>query len=231
MKTPTAKATNAGEQQQELDAARAAADAAQASVQQLQRQIARAVIVAPADGIVDAVNANPGEYPSGRQLFTIEQTAQMYALLPSSTAQVVRIQPGAAATVIPAGTTERDRGRVSAVLDEVQPGTTNFTVKVLVPNTGGHLHGGMPCTGTISLPPVSGVRIPVTAFVDDTHAAVYSVRNGVVATQPVTEVQDDGTNAIVNGLPAGTAIVQDVDQSNVGNGDRVAVAPNAAKLK
>lgn len=216
--------SNAGELQQELEAARAAADAAQASVAQLQREIARAVITSPVDGIVDAVNANPGEYPSGRQLFTIEQTAQMYALLPSSTAQVVQIRQGAAATVVPAGSSERDPGNVAAVLDEVQPGTTNFTVKVLVNNAAGHLHGGMPVTGTVALPPVSGVEIPDTAFIDDTHTGVYVVNRGVVATQRVSTVQDDGTNAIVNGLPVGSTIVKDVEDSNVGNGDRVAPA-------
>jgi multidrug efflux pump subunit AcrA (membrane-fusion protein) len=78
--------TNAGEQQQELAADRAAADAAQAGVEQLRREIARAEIVSPVDGVVDAVNANPGEYPSGRELFTIEQISNVYAVLPASTA-------------------------------------------------------------------------------------------------------------------------------------------------
>ncbi len=222
---------NAGEQQQELVAARAAADAAQASVEQLKRQIARAVIVSPIDGVVDAVNANPGEYPSGRQLFTIEQTANVYAVLPASTAQVVQIRNGASATIVAAGTTKRDRGRVVAVLDQVQPGTTNFTVKVLVPNADGHLHAGMPVTGTLSMPPVSGVEIPMTAFVDDTHTSVYVVSESVVRSHTVTDIKDDGTHAIVSGLAAGTTVVKDVQANDVGNGDRVATgsaAPSAA---
>jgi multidrug efflux pump subunit AcrA (membrane-fusion protein) len=215
---------NAGEQTQELAASRDAADAAQASVEQLKRQIARAVIVAPVDGIVDAVNANPGEYPSGRQLFTIEQNTSVYAVLPASTSQVVQVQQGATATVVPAGTTRRDPGHVVAVLDQVQPGTTNFTVKVLIANPDGHLHAGMPVTATISLPTVSGVKIPVTAYVDDTHTSVYTVSDGTVHSQTVAEVKSDGTNAIVTGLPAGSTIVTSVEASAVGNGDRVATA-------
>jgi multidrug efflux pump subunit AcrA (membrane-fusion protein) len=217
--------TDPGEQQQELQGARAAADAAQASTEQLRRQIARAVIVSPLDGVVDAVNANPGEYPLGRQLFTIEQTSSVYALLTASSAQVVRIRRGAAATVVASGDTQKDRGTVVAVLDELQPGTTNFTVKVLVPNAGGLLHAGMPVTGSVALPAVRGLEIPVTAFVDDTRASVYAIDANVVKTAAVHEVKDDGANAIVTGIAAGTVIVKDVESENVGNGDRVTTAP------
>ena len=215
--------SSSGEQQQELTAAREAANSAEASVVQLKREIARGVIVAPAAGIVDAVNANPGEYPTSRELFTIEQNATVYAVLPASSAQVVQIQPGAAATLVIPGSTRRDSGHVVAVLDQVQPGTTNFTVKVLVSNGDGHLHAGMPVTGTIALPAVSGTEVPVTAFVDDTKASVYTISGGTVRTHAVREVKDDGKNAIVTGLPAGTPVVANVENSTVGEGDRVAV--------
>jgi multidrug efflux pump subunit AcrA (membrane-fusion protein) len=196
---------------------------ANASVEQLRRQLKRAVIVAPVSGVVDAVNANPGEYPSGRQLFTIEQVDNVYAILPSSTAQVVQVTAGATATVVASGSTRHDAGRVVAVLDQVQPGTTNFTVKVLIANADGHLHAGMPVTGTVELPPVTGVKIPMSAFVDDTHTSVYTVANGTVHTQAVSLVKDDGMNAVVLGLPAGSVVVKNVEDSDLGNGDRVTV--------
>ncbi len=215
------RGNNAGEQQQELASARAAADAAQASVEQLRRQISRAVITSPIDGVVDAVNANPGEYPSGRQLFTIEQLSNVYVALPSSSAQVVQVRNGAPVTVTVAGITRTYHGTVAAVLDQLQPGSTNFTVRALVPNPDGSLHAGLPVTAVVALPPVDGIEIPVTAFIDDTHAAVYTVSNGVLKSTPVHEVKDDGKNAIVTGLPAGTHVVQDVEAANAGNGDRV----------
>jgi hypothetical protein len=88
----------------------------------------------------------------------------------------------------------------------------------------------MPITGEVALPAVSGIEIPVTAFVDDTHASVYVVDNDVVKTTTVRDVKDDGTNAIVTGLTAGTTIVSDVDSVDVGNGDRIntGAAPGAA---
>jgi multidrug efflux pump subunit AcrA (membrane-fusion protein) len=231
------RGNNAGVQQAGLQSARAAADAAQATAEQLTRQIARAAITSPVDGTVDAVNANPGEYPSGRQLFTIEQLSSVYALLPTSTAQVVQIRNGATVSLLTANNTQKDTGKVVAVLDALQPGTTNFTVKVLVPNADGHLHAGMPITGTVALPPLTGIDIPVTAFVDDTHTSVYVVDNGVAKTTTVRDVQDDGTHAIVTGLTAGQSIVGDVEAANVGNGDHVntgaatsaAGAPGAAR--
>jgi multidrug efflux pump subunit AcrA (membrane-fusion protein) len=227
------RGNNAGVQQAELQSARAAADAGQATVEQLRRQIARAAIISPLDGVVDAVNANPGEYPSGRQLFTIEQISSVYALLPTSSAQVVQIRTGAPATLTTGGNARKDSGTGVAVLDALQPGTTNFTVKVLVPNADGHLHSGMPVTGDVALPAVSGIEIPVTAFIDDTHASVYVVDNDVVKTTTVRDVKDDGTNAIVTGLTAGTTIVSDVDSVDVGNGDRISTgaAPGTAGAK
>ena len=140
-----------------------------------------------------------------------------------------RIRNGATVSVALAGSPEKFSGRVVTVLDQLQPGTTNFTVKVLVPNPDGRLRAGMPVTAQVSLPPVSGVAIPTTAFVDDTRASVYVVSNGVVKTTTVHEVKDDGKTAIVSGIADGTVVVKDVESSNVGNGDKVSTAAAPAK--
>lgn len=213
--------SDAGAQQAQIQAARAAADAAAASAEQLRRQIARATIVAPVDGVVVAVNANPGEYPSGRQLFTLEQNDRVYAVLNAASSQVTTIREGAAAIVAPNGVPDHERGTVEAVLDQVQPGTTNFTVKVLVDNAARRLHAGVPVTATVSLPAVRGTIVPVTAFVDDDRGTVYAVHEGRVRTVHVSEKSDDGNSAVVSGLSPGTPVVKNVQQSNVGNGDKI----------
>jgi multidrug efflux pump subunit AcrA (membrane-fusion protein) len=221
---------NAGVQQQELEAARAAVDAAQSTVDQLKLEIGRAVITSPVDGVVDSVNANPGEYPSGRQLFTIEQNDRVYAVLPASTAQVISVRRGAGAS-IEVNTSysanpqwHKDRGVVDAVLDQVQPGTTNFTVKVLVDNSDHHLHAGMPVNGFVDLPPTRGVVIPDSAFVDDTHTSVYAVDGGVVHQKTVSVTGDDGGRSTVTGLANGERVIPNVTAVTVGNGDRVSVS-------
>jgi multidrug efflux pump subunit AcrA (membrane-fusion protein) len=225
---------NAGAQQQEFEAARSAVDAAQATVNQLKLEIARAVIVAPVDGVVESVNANPGEYPASRQLFTLEQNAKVYALLPASTAQVVSIRRGAGASV-EINTTysanpqvHKDHGVVDAVLDQIQPGTTNFTVKVLIDNADYHLHAGMPVNGFVDLPSARGLVIPMTAFIDDTHATVYTVDGGVVHQKSVTEIAEDGANAVVTGVQNGEQVIKNVTTETVGNGDRV--TPSTQKI-
>lgn len=218
---------NAGIQQQELEAARSAVDAAQATVNQLKLEIGRAVIVAPVGGTVESVNANPGEYPASRQLFTIEQNDQVYALLPAATAQVVSVQRGAGASVEVNASysanprVHKDHGIVDAVLDQIQPGTTNFTIKVLVGNADHHLHAGMPVNGFVDLPPARGLIVPTTAFIDDTRTTLYTVDGGVVHQKSVTEVADDGANAVVTGVSNGELVVKSVNSTTVGNGDRV----------
>jgi hypothetical protein len=82
----------------------------------------------------------------------------------------------------------------------------------------------MPVTGLVDEQPVSGVMIPVTAFIDDSRTGVYIVSNGIARTHTVSEVKDDGRNAIVTGLDPNTVVVANVAVANVGNGDRVATA-------
>ncbi len=89
---------NAGLQGANMAAARATHRAALVSVEQIARQIARATIVSPVDGVVANVNIDPGEYPSGRQLFTIEENAHVYAILNASSSQAFKIREGAAVT-------------------------------------------------------------------------------------------------------------------------------------
>ncbi len=230
--TANGNGSSAGAQQQDIAAARAAVDAAQASVAQLKAEIARAVIVAPVSGVVDSVNANPGEYPSGRQLFTIEQNTDVYAILPASSAQVLSVRVGASAS-IEINTSysanpqwHKDHGTVQAVLDQVQPGTTNFTIKVLIHNPDGHLRAGMPVNAFVDQPTVHGVVIPMTAFIDDTRSTVYTIdESGVVHQQNVSEVADDGTNAVITGISAGTLLIKNVNNTTVGNGDKVNPSP------
>ncbi len=70
----------------EARAAHATVQQAQASVQQLQVSIAKARIVSPVNGVVVNRNLNPGEYPNGRTLFTIQQLDHVYAALNASSA-------------------------------------------------------------------------------------------------------------------------------------------------
>jgi HlyD family secretion protein len=180
-----------------------------ATAEQLRREIERASIVSPVDGIVINRNLNPGEYPAGRQIFTIEANATVYAILTASAVQAYQIQPGNVVTLARAGIPNgRFTGRVVAVLDAATPGSTNFTVKVAVPNPDNALRAGTPVQAAIALQPLRGVIVPTSAFVDDTHTKIIAIDDGRARTVHVVEESTDGANSIVSGLAAGTRLLR-----------------------
>ena len=206
------QAANVASAAAEARAAHAVVQQAQAAVQQLQTQIAKATIVSPIDGVVVNRNLNPGEYPSARTIFTLQQLDKVYAELNASSADTFAIPVGAPVTLNVAGSSnESYSGRVVAVLGQVTPGSTNFTVKVLVSNPDEKLKSGIPVTAVASLPPVTGVGIPTTAFLDETHTTVMIADDELVDTVAKTvhvhEIGADATTSIVTGIKAGQSVV------------------------
>jgi RND family efflux transporter MFP subunit len=209
-------------------AARAAVAQAQATVQQFQAEIARATVVSPVDGVVVNRNLNPGEYPGSRTIFTLQRLDQVYAELNASSSDTFAIPVGAPVTLSVAGTTGRTYdGKVVAVLGQVTPGSTNFTVKVLVANADGRLQSGLPVTASAALPPVHGVGIPTTAFLDDTHSTVMIASEDdlgmdVVAKEVhVKELGSNGTTSIVSGIKPGQNVITN-GQLGIANGQSLA---------
>jgi HlyD family secretion protein len=215
---------NNGLQAANIAAARTAEQAAYAQADQVRTQIAKATIVSPVDGVVVNRNLNPGEYPGNRQIFTIQELDHVYAILNATTVQAFEARPGAPVTLTIQGQPQTFTGRVVAVLDQLIPGSTNFAIKVDVPNPRGLLHSGMPVTGVIALPAARGITIPTTAFLDDTHSSVLAVgSDGVTHAVHVRELRSDGRRSIVRGLSPGTEVVAN-GQAGVADGEHVTVA-------
>ncbi len=191
--------------------ARAQARVAAAQAREIEREIARAVIVSPIDGIVVNRNLNPGEYPSGRQIFTLQEISHVYAVLSASSDEAFRVHAGLTATVMRSGGSRSHAvsGVVDAVLPQVEPGSTNFAIKVDLANPTGAWQAGMPVIATIALPPRRGIAIPTTAFLSDRHDSIMVVRHGRVEEAHVREVASDPGLSIVAGLPQGARVVVD----------------------
>jgi len=216
-----------------IAAARADYQTALGAANQVRASIAKATIVSPVDGIVVNRNLNPGEYPGTRQIFTLQETDKVYAVLNGAGSQVVGIASGLPATItandLPG---QKLRGTVYGVLDSVTPGQTNFVVKVILPNPSGQLHAGMTVAGRVNKPTTRGIVIPSTAFIDDTDATVQIVEpakpadgftpgapglsaagntthqaSSIIKTVHVVKMADDGTNAVVTGLTGGMKVV------------------------
>ena len=213
-----------GLQASSVQQAQATEQVARANAEQVRTQIAKATIVSPIDGVVVNRNLNVGEYPGSRQLFTLQQTDPIYAIVRGSGAQIADIAPGATASIV-ATDLHRSKltGTVVAVLNQINPGSTDFQVKVRLENPGDRLRPGMAVIGSVTLPPARGIAIPETAFIDDNHDSILVVgKDDTISTVHVVETIGDGKNSIVQGLASGTRVVSD-GQTSVGDGQKVAV--------
>jgi len=217
-----------GSYQQGLQAANvasavAAASSAHAAAAQIAASIDKALVVSPVDGIVVNRNLNPGQYPGSSTIFTIQQLNPVYAELNASSEDIFRIRRGAPVTISVAGVSGAVyRGRISAVLGQVEPGSTNFTVQAILSNPGFRLKSGMAVTGTVSLPTMSGIGVPVTAFLDDAHDSLMTVdANGTAKLQTVKEIGNDGKTSVVGGLAGGTKVISN-GQLGITSGQQIA---------
>ena len=190
---------------------------------QVRVQIAKAAIVSPINGVVVNRNINPGEYPGNREIFTLQQVDPIYAVLHASSEEIARIVNGAAATVTAPDLTTNARfnGRIAGVLNQINPGSTDFQVKVLLSNPGLRLRPGMVVQGAIAAIPIRGVRVPVTAFTDDNHDAVMVIQpDDTIKTVKVGELGSDGTTSVVTGVAVGARLVSN-GQMSLGDGEKV----------
>lgn len=202
MSAPGLQSANAAE-------ARAAYASSVAQAQQLQVQIAKGTIRSPVDGMVINRNLNPGEYPGTRQIFTVQELSTVYAMLNASSDQVLRVRAGSPAIVHAGNLNERTMpGVVEAVLGQAQPGSTNFMVKVRVPNSQYALLAGMVVSADLALPAVSGTVIPAAAFADDTHQSVrVAGSDGAVRLVSVRDVGGNGVQSVVQGVRPGERVI------------------------
>jgi HlyD family secretion protein len=190
---------------------------------QIRVQIAKARITSPVDGVVVNRALNPGEYPGTRQLFTLQQTDPVFAIVRGSGQQIAKLKVGAEADVLISDLSSKPfQGSVAAVLNQINPGSTNFIVKVVLSNPNGAIRAGMAVASNVAMPTLRGIRIPTTAFVDDTHSSVMVVRNGTVSTAKVHDMGGDGTNSVVIGLVPGMRVIAN-GQSGYSDGQQVAV--------
>lgn len=214
-----------GMQASNVQNSQASQEMAMAQADQLRAEIARGTIVSPVDGVVTNRNFNPGEYPGTRQIFTVQQLDPIYAVFQASSAQIVGIEKGAPVKIQSVDDpTQTYVGKVVAVLGQVAPGTTNFTVKAIFRNPGYKLRAGMVLSGSLQQSHVSGIGIPTTAFLDDSHVTVMTVdSSGTLHVSKVQQIRGDEKTTLVKGLPAGSKVVTN-GQLALTPGEKVAVA-------
>jgi multidrug efflux pump subunit AcrA (membrane-fusion protein) len=213
-----------GLQESSVAQSRATEQVSIAQAQQQRVMIDKATILSPIDGVVVNRNLNPGEYPGTRQIFTLQQVDPIYAILRGSGAQIAKIAAGSKVAVAASDLgNKKFTGTVIGVLNQINPGSTDFQVKVLLPNPNWSLRPGMAVEANVPLPNANGIRIPATAFTDDSHSQVMVVADdGTVHMTHVVELGHDDQSAVVAGLSPGVRVVND-GQTSVADGQKVAI--------
>jgi HlyD family secretion protein len=204
--------------------ARAQEQVALAQAQQERVMISKATIVSPIDGVVVNRNFNPGEYPGTRQIFTLQQVNPVYIVLHGSSAQVANVAAnGNVSLVSPDARHQKMTGKVVGVLNQVNPGSTDFQVKVVVANPSNVLRPGMSIEADVALNPIRGITIPTTAFTDDSQSNVMVIGNeNEVKEVKVSSLGTAGNQSLVSGLSSGSRVIAN-GQLGLSAGQKVAV--------
>ena len=180
------------------------------------KPVTRVTIVSPADGVVGELTAREGmNVMAGAPLFRINGLSTVWVNLDVPEAQAGAVRPGAAITAtVSAYPGETFRGRVSAVLPEVNAATRTLKARVELSNPGGRLKPGMYAAVRIL---DSGPRrnddavvVPSEAVIVTGERSVVIVDRGDGRYEPVTVkigAEEGGKTEILEGLAGGERIV------------------------
>lgn len=197
--------------------AAAAAQAAQVSAAQANLALARAKlqaaqVVAPMDGVIAAVNAEPGEYaaPGGPPLFTLIGDAGLRLDAPIAQQDLARVKPGMAVRIdLPGGSVT---GHVAGVDPQIDANTHLGTVRIDLPDDPALIPGAF-IGASIDLPGTRALVIPGSALIADNGGGyhVMVATGDEVQARPVTPATLPGLGAgliaLTGGLQPGDLVV------------------------
>ena len=196
-----------------------------AQAEQVRVQIAKAAIVSPIDGVVVNRNINPGRISrKSRDLYAAAGQSDLRGASRVERADRAhrKRRAGDRHRANDLSGNARFSGHVTGVLNEINPGSTDFQVKVLLANPAPALRPGMVVQGDIATDSDrAAFASRSTAFTDDNHDAVMIVQSDdTIKTVKVTELASDGTTSVIAGIPSGTRIVSN-GQTSLGDGEKV----------
>ncbi len=206
---------------QQLQVDRAQVAVAQVGADAAQKNVDAATLVAPATGVVTAVNLTAGQSvsgpSSGSSSAATTATHQIAIVSPGSfqvtgtvsDALVGQIALGQAAEITPAGRTEALAGRVTAIASQatVTSGVASFPVTVQLTDPSSSLRSGMSASVVVILSRVVHVLAVPTAAVRG-GSSVQVLKNGLPQTVAVQVGASDAfLTQILSGLNLGDTVV------------------------
>jgi HlyD family secretion protein len=203
----------------ELEVAKAALSLAvsdRASTEELIREL---TVIAPGSGIIGGKYVETGEYiPERTKLFTIIDTASVYATLSVQEAEAQPLREGQLADLrIDAIETGNIQGRIQWISPMADPQTGSFLVKVLLPNSSGSLKPGMFVRASIVYgSPLKAVLVP--------EGCLLQKKNSTARVIVIVNQRAFKKDVIIGGQEAGDYIVE----SGLSAGDVLVISPSPA---
>lgn len=207
------------EAQANLDAAKAAVEAAQIALEQVN-------IRAPFDGVFDRRDAEVGTYLSpGQPCGVMIELNPLLVVGDAPETEAARLRSGASARAkLVSG--QVLNGRVRYVARDADPQTRTYHLEVTVPNPGNAVRSGLSADLRIDAGAGAAHLVPVSSLVLDAagrQGVRYVQADGRVAFAPVTVLEETEKGIWVGGLSGAVNLIT-VGQSFVADGQKVRVA-------
>jgi multidrug efflux system membrane fusion protein len=206
---------------------RAALAAAKADAERARLNLARTVVAAPFDGVVEDIYVNSGDFVSpGDACARLIDLDPMLVTASATETDVVQISPGDPVSGFTTTGAEID-GRVTFVSRQSDPVTRTYPVEVTVPNADGALPSGITATVRVALDTVRAQLVPPTLLTldDEGNVGVKTLTAAnTVEMYEVDIIEDSSDGVWVTGLPETTRLIT-VGQEFVGVGQKVSPRP------
>lgn len=170
-----------------------------------------ATLVADADGVVTALEAEAGQVVSpGTPVVRIARSGDTEVRISIPEDQVGALREGTPVTVrLWANADKLIEGRIREVAPAADPATRTFAARVTLPKAGSEVRLGMTATVAFSATTQPAIRLPLTALHNDKgQTTVWIVENGKVRRVPVQLAGATGNELLVaSGLNPGQTVV------------------------
>jgi RND family efflux transporter MFP subunit len=217
----------------QVDTARAALAAAQATLDTSRVGLREATPLAPIGGIVAKRHVVPGEKVSMEQaLVTVVDLRTLELAGMVGTHEVGSLAPGMPVQVAVEGVAQAVDGRISRIAPAAEAGTRSIGVTVELANPGERLRAGQFALATVQLPDDrQRLVLPVTAIGSNAgQSHVWAIENGLLARRAVTTGREDaarGRVEVITGVTADTQVLV-ARFDNLREGAKALVTANAA---
>ena len=192
-------------------ASQSAHDQASAGLKVQSNQSSYSALVADADGVVTALDAEVGQVvTAGTPVVRVARSGAIEVKVSIPEDRVDAIRQAKSVTV--RTWAQRDTavaGVVREIAPAADPATRTFSARVALPKPQADIRLGMTATVSFSAPLPPGIRLPLTALLNDQgKTSVWVVEKGKVKLVPVVLAGPQGNEILVaSGLDAGQEVV------------------------